>query len=127
VIIPARNEAGNIRRCVEQLPEMGSRTEILFVEGHSSDDTWAEIQRVQAEYQGIRPIQALRQEGKGKGDAVRQGFAAARGDVVIILDADLTVQAEDLPKFFRAVASGRCDFANGCRLIYPLNRRRCRA
>jgi hypothetical protein len=120
VIIPARNEAGNIRRCVEQLPEMGSRTEILFVEGHSSDDTWAEIQRVQAEYQGIRPIQALRQEGKGKGDAVRQGFAAARGDVVIILDADLTVQAEDLPKFFRAVASGRCDFANGCRLIYPL-------
>ncbi|MFS8822560.1 SAM-dependent methyltransferase [Thermostichus sp. MS-CIW-21] len=120
VVIPARNEAGNIRRCVQQLPEMGSRTEIIFVEGHSSDDTWAEIQRVQDEYQGIRTIQALRQEGKGKGDAVRKGFAAASGDVLIILDADLTVQAEELPKFFRAVASGRCDFANGCRLVYPL-------
>lgn len=120
VVIPARNEAGNIRHCVEHLPEMGSRTEIIFVEGHSSDETWAEIQRVQAEYQGIRNIRALRQEGKGKGDAVHKGLAAATGDVLIILDADLTVQAEDMPKFFRAVASGRCDFANGCRLIYPL-------
>ncbi|MCF2971751.1 glycosyltransferase [Synechococcus sp. Nb3U1] len=120
VVIPARNEAGNIRPCVERLPPMGSHTEIIFVEGHSSDETWAEIQRVQAEYQGIRDIRGLQQEGKGKGDAVRKGFAAATGDVLIILDADLTVQAEDMTKFFWAVASGRCDFANGCRLIYPL-------
>ncbi|MGQ9838289.1 MAG: glycosyltransferase [Cyanobacteriota bacterium] len=120
VVIPARNEAGNIRQCVERLPQMGSRTEIVLVEGHSSDDTWAEIQRIQAEYQGIREIRVLRQQGKGKGDAVRQGFAAATGEILIILDADLTVQPEDMPKFFAAVASGRCDFANGCRLIYPL-------
>ncbi|MDX2272689.1 MAG: glycosyltransferase [Cyanobacteriota bacterium] len=122
VIIPARNEAGNILNCVQNLPLMGSHTEIIFVEGHSTDHTWLEIQKIQAEWATQRDIKIMQQDGKGKADAVRKGFAAATGDILMILDADLTVQAEDMPKFFRAVATGRCDFANGCRLIYPLNR-----
>ncbi len=121
VVIPARNEAGNIRNCVENLPEMGCHTEIIFVEGNSTDPTWAEMQRVQAEFGQTRDIKILQQDGKGKGDAVRKGFAAATGDILIILDSDLTVQAEDMPKFFRTVTSGQCDFANGCRLVYPLD------
>jgi hypothetical protein len=121
VIIPARNEAGNIWNCVRRLPRMGSRTEIIFVEGHSSDDTWTQIQNVQTQLADSHEILALQQQGKGKADAVRLGFAAATGDVLIILDADLTVQAEEMTKFFQAIASGRCDFANGCRLIYPLS------
>lgn len=119
VIIPARNEAGNILNCVQTLPEMGSHTEIIFVEGHSSDDTWGEMQRVQALVR--RDIKVLQQEGRGKADAVRLGFEAASGDILVILDADLTVKADDMPKFFAAVASGHCDLANGCRLVYPLS------
>jgi hypothetical protein len=121
VIIPARNEAGNILNCVKNLPPMGSHTEIIFVEGNSSDHTWDEMQRIRAELGHLFDIKILQQEGKGKADAVRKGFAAATGDVLVILDADLTVQAEDMPKFFSAVASGYCDFANGCRLVYPLS------
>lgn len=121
VVIPARNEAGNILRCVQTLPQMGSHTEIIFVEGHSSDDTWAAMQRVQTLLAGQRDIKLLQQLGRGKGDAVRLGFEQARGDILMILDADLTVKAEDMPKFFGAVASGRCDLANGCRLVYPLS------
>ncbi len=121
VVIPARNEAGNILRCVQTLPEMGSHTEIIFVEGHSSDDTWITMQRVQTLLAGQRDIKLLQQSGRGKGDAVRLGFEQASGDILMILDADLTVKAEDMPKFFGAVASGRCDLANGCRLVYPLS------
>ncbi|NJL99524.1 MAG: glycosyltransferase [Synechococcaceae cyanobacterium SM2_3_2] len=121
VVIPARNEAGNILNCVQTLPEMGSHTEIIFVEGNSTDQTWAEIQRVQALLQGQRDIKSWQQRGRGKADAVRLGFGQATGDILIILDADLTVKADDMPKFFAAVASGRCDMANGCRLVYPLS------
>jgi SAM-dependent methyltransferase len=122
VIIPARNEAGNIENCVKTLPPLGSHTEIIFVEGHSSDQTWEVMQAVQAQFHETHDIKVLKQEGKGKGDAVRKGFAAATGDVLIILDADLTVQAEDMKKFFQVIASGQCDLANGCRLVYPLSR-----
>ena len=121
VIIPARNEAGNIESCITRMPKLGKHTEIIFVEGHSQDDTWEEIQRVQAKYGNEWDIKISQQKGKGKGDAVRQGFAMARGDVLIILDSDLTLQPEDLSYFFQAVASGSCEFANGCRLIYPVN------
>lgn len=120
VIVPARNEAGNIESCVARMPRMGSHTEIIFVEGHSRDDTWAEIQRVQAKYGDQWDIKIAQQQGKGKGDAVRQGFNMATGDVLIILDSDLTVRPEDLVYFFEAIASGHCEFANGCRLIYPV-------
>ena len=122
VVIPARNESGNIKAAVLRTPEMGAGTEIIFVEGGSRDDTWAEIQRVAAAHPGRR-IRTMRQAGRGKGDAVRTGFAAATGDIFMILDADLTVPPEELPKFYEAVRSGRVEFANGSRLVYPMERR----
>jgi SAM-dependent methyltransferase len=121
VIIPARNEAGNIEACVTRMPNLGHHTEIIFIEGHSKDNTWEEIQRVQKKYGDRWDIKIAQQSGKGKGDAVRQGFDLASGDVFIILDSDLTVKPEDLVYFFEAIASGQCEFANGCRLIYPLS------
>jgi SAM-dependent methyltransferase len=121
VIVPARNEAGNIENCVARLPRMGRHTEVIFIEGHSRDNTWEEIQRVQAKYGDQWDIKIAQQSGKGKGDAVRQGFNMATGDVMMILDSDLTVRPEDLVYFFEAIASGKCEFANGCRLIYPVS------
>lgn len=101
---------------------MGAHTEIIFVEGHSQDNTWSEIQRVQAEYCKAYDIKAIQQTKKGKGNAVREAFAIATRDILIILDSDLTVRPENLPQFFEALASGRCEFANGCRLIYPCSK-----
>ncbi len=118
VIIPARNEAGNIEDAVRRTPEMGLGTEIIFVEGHSSDETWDVIERCAARHPQ-RCIKALRQPGKGKGDAVRAGFDAATGDILMILDADLTVPPETLPQFYEAIASGKAEFVNGVRLVYP--------
>lgn len=120
VIIPARNEAGNIEAAVLRTPELGAGTELIFVEGHSRDDTWARIQRVQREHPE-RNIKIMQQAGKGKGDAVRLGFAAATGDILMILDADLTMPPEELPKFYEVLASGRAEFANGVRLVYPMD------
>ncbi len=120
VIIPARNEAGNIAAAVERIPKMGTGTELIFVEGHSRDDTWSQIQRVAAEHPHLS-IKILRQTGKGKGDAVRAGFAAATGDILMILDADLTMPPEELPKFYEVIASGKAEFANGVRLVYPMD------
>lgn len=122
VIIPARNEAGNIESCVTRLPKMGEHTEIIFIEGHSQDNTWDEIQKVQAKYGETIDIKILQQTKRGKGNAVREGFAIATGDILIILDSDLTVRPEDLPHFFETLASNRCEFANGCRLIYPCSK-----
>jgi SAM-dependent methyltransferase len=119
VVIPARNEAGNIAAAVARLPVLGRSTEVIFVEGHSSDDTWQAIQRVCADYQGPLTLKALRQSGRGKADAVWLGFEQARGEVLVILDADLTVRPEDLPRFIAALAEGRGEFVNGCRLVYP--------
>jgi len=120
VIIPARNEAGNIEAAVRRLPNMGGGTEIIFVEGHSRDDTWAQIQRIASEHPE-RLIKIMQQTGRGKGDAVRLGFAAATGDILMILDADLTMPPEELPKFYEVLASGRAEFANGVRLVYPMD------
>jgi SAM-dependent methyltransferase len=121
VIIPARNEAGNIAAAVSRTPTMGAGTELVFVEGHSKDDTWEQIQRVQREYPSLK-IKIMQQSGKGKGDAVRMGFAAATGDILMILDADLTMPPEELPKFYDVLASGRAEFANGVRLVYPMDK-----
>ncbi|MBK8477978.1 MAG: glycosyltransferase [Opitutaceae bacterium] len=120
VVIPARNEAGNIEAAVLRTPEMGGHTELVFVEGNSTDHTWAEIQRVRVAHPE-RSIKILQQPGRGKGDAVRAGFAVATGDILMILDADLTMPPEELPKFYAVLAEGRADFANGCRLVYPMN------
>ncbi|ABB57231.1 glycosyltransferase [Synechococcus elongatus] len=122
VIVPARNEAGNIAAAVERLPELGAETELIFVEGHSRDQTWETIEQTVAEYQGPLKLLACRQTGKGKADAVRLGFDKASGDILMILDADLTVQPEDLGHFYRAIASGRGEFINGSRLVYPRSR-----
>jgi len=120
VIIPCRNERGNIEAAVERLPDFCADLEIIFVEGHSEDATWEEILRVQKAYPH-RKLRSLRQPGKGKGDAVRAGFEAATGDVLIILDADLTVPPEDIPKFYRAIACGHGEFINGSRMIYDMD------
>lgn len=122
VIVPARNESGNIRAALERIPVMGAQTEVIFVEGHSRDDTWEAIQREMAAYRGPLKVRALTQRGRGKWDAVRTGFAAATGDVLVIQDADLTAPPEDLPKFFSAIATGAAEFANGSRLVYPMEK-----
>jgi len=119
VVIPARNEAGNIAAAIERMPALGAATEVIFVEGHSSDSTWEEIQRVCATYSGPMTLKRFQQRGKGKADAVWLGFDQAEGDILIILDADLTVRPEDLPRFIEALADGRGEFVNGCRLVYP--------
>ena len=122
VVIPCRNEKGNIEQAVLRTPEMGRHTELIFVEGGSSDGTYEECLRVKEAYGSKREITVLVQDGKGKGDAVRKGFAAARNDVLMILDADLTVPPEDLPKFFNAISSGKSEFVNGSRLVYRMEK-----
>lgn len=120
VVIPARNESGNIENAVKRLPEFGAGVEIIFVEGNSTDDTWEKIREVQQKYLGLRNIVIARQDGKGKADAVRKGFSLATGDILMILDADLTVPPEKLPMFYEAMASRKGEFINGSRLVYPL-------
>jgi len=119
VIVPARNEAGNIQSLFERTPELGRGTEIIFVEGHSRDETYATIAATIAEHPE-RSCKLFKQTGQGKGDAVRQAFAQASGDILMILDADLTVPPEDLARFYRALISGHGEFINGVRLTYPL-------
>lgn len=121
VIVPARNEAGNIPAIFARTPEMGRGTELIFVEGHSSDDTYEAIQREIAAHPERR-CQLFQQTGVGKGDAVRLGFAKASGEVLMILDADLTVPPEDLPRFYEALRAGKCEFVNGVRLVYPMEK-----
>ncbi len=118
VIIPARNEAGNIPQIFERTPQMGEGTELVFVEGHSKDDTYNVIELNIKSHPNWR-CQLLRQTGVGKGDAVRLGFAHASGEILMILDADLTVAPEDLPRFYEALRSGKGEFVNGVRLVYP--------
>ena len=119
VICPCRNEAGHVPQIVARVPEMGVGTELIFVEGGSTDDTRAVIEREIASRPG-RDISLLTQPGKGKGDAVRTGFGAAKNDVLMILDGDLTVSPEDLPKFYDALVSNRGEFINGSRLVYDM-------
>ena len=121
VIIPCRNEKGNIEQAVIRTPDMGKYTELIFVEGHSGDGTLDECERVKAKYPD-KDITVLVQDGKGKGDAVRKGFDRAKNDVLMILDADLTVPPEDLPKFFNAISSGKGEFINGSRLVYQMEK-----
>ncbi|MFO1109767.1 MAG: glycosyltransferase [Bradyrhizobium sp.] len=120
IVIPCRNERGNIENAILRMPKFGSHQEIIFVEGNSSDDTLAECKRVREAYEGKWDIRVLRQDGIGKGDAVRKGFAAATGDVLMILDADLTMPPEALPKYHAILESGKAEFVNGTRLVYPM-------
>lgn len=119
VIVAARNEAGNIKNILNRVPDMGRKTEIVFVEGHSQDDTFETIEKEIINFPE-RNCKLFRQKGKGKGDAVRLGFEKAQGDILLILDADLTVPPEDLPRFVDALITGKGEFINGVRLIYPM-------
>lgn len=143
VIVPCRNEVGNIEAAVSRMPSMGSHTEIVFVDGASTDGTRERIEEMRRRFAGVKDIRLVDQvQGPllvtntsvapdapvamlrlGKGDAVRKGFEAARGEVVMILDADLTVPPEDLPRFFKAIAGGKAEFVNGNRLLYPMEER----
>ena len=122
VIVPCRNERGNIRDAVKRIPQMGRETEIIFVDGNSTDGTAEEVEH-QIKANPHRKIMLIHQgSGAGKGDAVRKGFAAAKGDVLVIQDADLTAPPEDLLKFFRALRDGKGEFINGSRLVYPMEK-----
>ena len=102
------------------LPQFAPNVEILFVEGHSRDGTYEECLRVKEAYPD-RNIRTFQQPAKGKGDAVRLGFTRAKGDIVMILDADLTVAPESMPKFYHALVGGHGEFVNGTRLVYPMS------
>ena len=122
IVVPCKDEEGNIGPAIERTPQMGMHDEIIFVDGNSKDGTVAEIERVIREYPD-RDIKLIHQgDGVGKGDAVRKGFAAADGDILMILDSDLTVPPEDLPKFYKAIVSDRGEFINGSRLVYPMRK-----
>lgn len=121
IIMPAKNEKGNIENCIKCIPEFGTSQEIIFIEGHSVDGTYEEMISVQKKY-SVKDITVVRQSGKGKGNAVREGFDLASGEVLMILDSDLTTPPEDLPKFYNALKNRKGDFINGCRLVYPMEK-----
>lgn len=121
ILVPARNEKGNIENAIKRLPAFGSSQEFVFVEGHSSDGTYEEMLRIKEKYPD-KNIQVMTQSGKGKGNAVREGFDAATGDILFILDADLTTPPEDMPKFYEALKKNKGEFINGCRLVYPMEK-----
>jgi len=122
VIVPARNESGNINDILLRCPLMGPQDEIIFVEGNSTDDTWERIQQAASAYTGAHRLVVAQQKGQGKGDAVRLGFALATKEILMILDADLTTPPEELPKFYEAIATNKAEFVNGSRLVYPMEK-----
>jgi len=121
ILIPCKNEKGNIEPAVKRIPSFGQHQEIIFVDGHSTDGTQEEINRIINAYPE-KDIKFMVQDGQGKGDAVRKGFDAAREEILMILDADLTVPPEDLPKFYMALSEDHGEFINGCRLVYPMEK-----
>ncbi len=122
VVVPARNEAGNISAILQRMPNFGKDLEVIFVEGHSQDNTWQTILDEIKKYPAFH-CRALQQTGKGKGDAVRLGFGEASGDILMILDADLTVAPELLPHFYQTLVDGHAEFVNGVRLVYPMEKK----
>lgn len=121
VVVPVRNERGHLQGIFERLPEIGREREFIFIEGNSTDGTWEELQQVAAA-SGRRDVVLMQQPGKGKGDAVRHAFANARHEILMILDGDLSVPPESLGRFLEVIASGRGEFVNGVRLVYPMER-----
>jgi hypothetical protein len=119
IIIPARNEAENIPKIIPAIPKFGKSQEIIFVEGNSTDDTWI---RVKNEERKRKNVKTFKQKGKGKADAVKLGLSKAKGDILMIYDADRTVDTKDLKKFYNVLATGLGEFANGSRLVYPMEK-----
>ncbi len=122
IVVAARNEEGNIENILKRLPKMGPEDELILIEGNSTDHTWEKIQEVYQKNKHLMNMKIAQQDGKGKGDAVRKGFDMATRDILMILDADLTVPPEDLPKFYDALISGKGEFINGSRLVYPMEK-----
>lgn len=123
IVVAARNEKGNIVEIINRIPQMGDDDELIFIEGGSTDGTWDEIQQNLSKSRKGLNIIAAQQTGKGKGDAVRLGFDMATKDIFMILDADMTVMPEDLPKFYNAIVSGKGEYINGSRLVYPMEKK----
>lgn len=121
ILVPCRNEKGNIESAITRTPAFGKHQEFIFVEGGSKDGTYEEVERIIKKYPE-KDIKLFKQTGKGKGDAVRVGFGKATGEILMILDADLTVPPEDLPKFYDAIRQNRGEFINGSRLVYPMEK-----
>ena len=121
IVVPARNEKGNIENAIKRTPAFGSHQEFIFIEGNSEDDTYEEMLRVQKAYPD-KDIKVMKQTGKGKGNAVREAFDAATCDILMILDADLTTPPEDMDKFYYALTQNHGEFINGCRLVYPMEK-----
>ncbi len=121
IVVPARNEKGNIENAIKRTPDFGTHQEFVFIEGHSSDNTYEEMLRVKEAYPD-KDIKVLRQSEKGKGNAVREAFEAANGEILMILDADLTMPPEELPKFYDALRYNKGEFINGSRLVYPMDK-----
>ena len=121
IVVPARNEMGNMENAIKRTPKFGSHQEFIFIEGHSNDGTYEEMIRVQKAYPEV-DMKVMRQTGKGKGNAVREAFDVATCDILMILDADLTTPPEDMPKFYEALRNNKGEFINGCRLVYPMDK-----
>ncbi len=120
IIVPVKNESRSIDHIAASIPTFQEDCEVIFVEGNSTDNTWEKLKALNAGFEGKYSMQIAQQEGKGKWDAVKKGFSLASGDILMILDADLTVQSKNLPKFYDLIASGKGEFINGCRLVYPM-------
>lgn len=121
ILVPAKNEKGNIENAILRTPDFGKSQEFVFIEGNSEDGTYEEMIRIKEKYKD-KNIIVDKQTGKGKGNAVREGFDKATGEVLMILDADLTTPPEDLPKFYDAIKCNKGEFINGCRLVYPMEK-----
>lgn len=121
IVVPARNEKGNIENAIKKTPAFGSHQEFIFIEGNSQDNTYEEMLRVQKAYPD-KDIKVMKQTGKGKGNAVREAFDVAKSDILMILDADLTTPPEDMGKFYHALSQNHGEFINGCRLVYPMEK-----
>jgi len=122
IVVPARNEEGNIEEIVKKLPKFTDDDELIFIEGNSTDDTWNKIKTIASKYGNERKIIIGQQDGKGKGDAVRKGFSLANNDILMIFDADMTVPPEDIIKFYNAIKLNKGEFINGSRLVYPMEK-----
>jgi hypothetical protein len=122
IVVPARNEEGNIEEIVKKLPKFTEDDELIFIEGNSTDNTWDKIKTVAQKYSSSRKIIIGQQDGKGKGDAVRKGFSLAGNDILMIYDADMTVPPDDIYKFYDAIKDNKGEFINGSRLVYPMEK-----
>lgn len=121
VVIPCHNEEGNIAECIRRVPALGRITEIIVVDDGSTDGTRRRVEEAMRTDPRVRLI--AYDENRGKANTVRAGFEAARGDVLMILDADMAVTPEELPKFLKPIQNGTADFVNGTRLVYPMEGR----